>query len=104
MVESEGKSRSSKDFAKWKVASVKIRSKLGISASYNGWTGENRPKGVKCWGVPPTERYHDILDCAWAARLKAKGDQGVEACRRGFFANPSQSIDRQPWSEGAAHT
>eukprot|EP00959_Pyramimonas_sp_CCMP1952_P475295 9504103-Pyramimonas_sp.AAC.3 len=71
--------------------------------------------GILLRGVPCRPNIHDILDCAWAARMstmrknnrRKSTDLGLDAPadmvaagRKGWFANISQSVARSPWKEG----
>jgi hypothetical protein len=94
--------KNSRLYLQWTSHSAQVRAKLGISRDYDGWTRPGSLPGVVCRGVPRQPRMFDILNCAWAARLKSLGPGcGTDEARRNFFANPSQSVNRTPWSEGA---
>ena len=66
-----------------------------MSAAFNGWTGR---ADVKLDGVPQAPRVLDVLDCAWAHRLATHPRDATSAqLARGFWANPSQAVQRRPW-------
>ena len=44
--------------------------------------------------------YHDILNVAWATRVKARPNASVEESRSDWFSGPSKQISRGPWGEG----
>ena len=92
--------RNKAKYAQWRVHSAGMRAKLGISAKWCQWTGPSRPAGVECRGIPQVERMLDVLDCAWAARIKAHPHRSISELRKDFFAAPSQSVARRPWSTG----
>lgn len=87
-------------YARWQSDSVAMRSSLKISSGYNSWTRAGAIPGVQCLGVPRHPRFLDVLDCAWAARLRKIGGAGLEACRKGWFVNLSQGVCRRPWGPG----
>ncbi len=82
----------------WRCHSAKVRDELGKSAAFSGWT--SLPT-TKMHGLPPTPRNLDILDCAWAHRLsQASPDATVASLVKDFWANPSQGVQRHPWTTG----
>ena len=84
-------------FKQWRRHSADVRSKLGVSSEYSGWTSQ---AVISLPGVPKTPRVLDLLNTAWAERLQACGGAGnvstVEA-RIGFWANVSQAVQRHPY-------
>ena len=92
--------RNKAKYAQWRVNSAAMRGELGISARWCCWTGPTRLADVQCRGIPQVERMLDVLDCAWAARIKGNPGLSTTELRKGFFAAPSQSVARKPWSTG----
>ena len=92
--------RNKAKYALWRVHSAAVRAELGISARWCNWTGPSRLADVQCRGIPQVERMLDVLDCAWAARIKRYPILSITELRKGFFAAPSQSVARKPWSTG----
>lgn len=86
-----------KQYTRWRGESAATRARLGISSGWCGWTGL---EGISCHGIARSnERALDVLDCAWAWRLKRLGGTAdVVEARKGFFADTSQSVARMPWS------
>jgi hypothetical protein len=82
-------------FKEWRKHSGKVRSALGFSSSFSGWTDQ---QGTSLHGFPVSDRAYDVLDCAWASQLK-KYPQTTPAAemKRDFWANASQAVQRKPW-------
>lgn len=71
----------------------------GSARDYEAWTSGADVPGIKCQGISKTnERARDVIDCAWAWCVREMGNVSMDERRRNFYANPSQSVSRMPWS------
>ena len=82
-----------RDFSKWRTASQKKRHALSMSAHSAPWT--SLPGVLK--GLPNCPRIRDVLDVAWASRRSALPLGGIDECKKDFWVNPSQAVQREPW-------
>jgi hypothetical protein len=91
----EASRNSAELFRQWRKHSGESRSALGISAQFEGWT---KRTDVSLVGFPKMERSMDILNIAWASRLKgAPRESTSHQLREGFWANAAQAVQRRPW-------
>jgi hypothetical protein len=79
----------------WRNDSKNMRSKLKIAPNHRPYTGGRNGKDkVALPGVPDSERMRDLLDVAWADRMKSgKGTSN-------FYCNVSEGVARKPWTDG----
>ena len=78
-------------FKQWQLQSVLLRGQMQVSAQYSPWTAAPERK---CLGIPHgAQRVRDLLDCAWASRVKGLASHAAA----GFWCNISQSHEWKPW-------
>ncbi len=83
-------------FREWRKHSGTVRDQLEISANFKGWSERSN---VKLTGLPKPPRYVDVVDCAWAHRVSdSHPDATVRSLTENYWANPSQGIQRLPWT------
>jgi hypothetical protein len=85
---------------RWRCHSNELRTKLGVSATFQPWTSQLR----ELVGVPRhLPRILDLLDIAWIVALK--NNQKLPPDTRmtesqlkvGYFVDISQGVNRKPW-------
>ena len=88
----------------WKKHTSKALDELQLPVSFEGWTGRAQYRG------PKAPRVKAVLNIGWARRMvqhRKKGDQAdttVEILARGYFADVSQSVERNPFTDGHLKT
>jgi len=81
----------------WRKSSANVRSTIGVSADFRGWS--SRPD-ISLIGIPKTPRVLDLLDIGWAIQLAKFGPPGSVTstqARRGLWANVTQTVQRKPF-------
>ena len=81
-----------KKYPEWRVHTGNVRAEIGISTSYNPWTGGGVPRP----GVPDCERVQELVNVAMADRLRKTG-LPLEEAAKVFFARVCQSVHMKPW-------
>jgi hypothetical protein len=84
---------------KWPMHSNSERERLGVPRDYKPWSTRRDTNSL---GVPDCKRMRDVLEVAWAARLKEMPLSSDEDRRRGYYANLTQAVQRRAW--GGMHT
>jgi hypothetical protein len=82
-------------YAKWRSHSAKVRHGLQVSANYSPRTKRTPKPMLK--GLASTERVVDLINVAWAERLKESPSLTDAEKKSGYFANVSQAVQRRPW-------
>ena len=88
----------------WKKHTSKALDELQLPVSFEGWTGRAQYRG------PKAPRVKAVLKIGWARRMvqhRKKGDQAdatLEILARGYFADVSQSVERNPFTDGHLKT
>ena len=72
-----------------------MRHFYGLPSDYCPWTTN---PGVQLCGVRDDPRAREILDIGFAVACRAKPGFPFNEVAKGLWANPSQDIDRKPWS------
>ena len=87
-------------YSLWRSRSADVRAKYQLSSSFAGWT--NDPGGRSICGAPAVHRLQDLVNVAWGVRVKTAGNsnKGRDALAHNYFVDLSQSVKREPWSEG----
>ena len=95
--------RSSTVLSKWREHTAKVRTALGVSASYAPWSSKVCTDEVRLVGIlTNAHRMIDILDVGWATRVMslkaANNGQHVPTAqaRKQYWANASQVVQRSP--------
>ncbi len=82
-------------FREWRKHSGNMRTGCGVSAAFSGWTSR---ADVQLVGFPKNDRCLDLLDCAWACRIKqASRTTSSTELRKDFWVNAAQAVQRRPW-------
>ena len=86
----------------WQKDSLHIRGKMQVSPTYAPWTSRNAFKGV---GLSPSDRVHDLVDCAAIYTLVSKGIalKDMEAAMKGIILDVSQSHGRRCFTQDGIH-
>ena len=95
MLKQEQRAARTKTYSSWKERSMEVRNSLGMPASSNDWCG--RP-GVNLRGLPDSPRQRDVLDVCFRAACRKRPGVSVQKVVQGLWANPSQNVDRLPFS------
>ena len=95
----EAKSGSSTDgkqkCEKWLTHTAKLRDQMGVTTDYSPWTSR---RGLKLLGFPDCDRARDLVNMAWADRIrKAKGRTDLETLRSDYYVDLAQAVQRKPW-------
>jgi hypothetical protein len=92
---------------KWQDYHTSIRDVLEVTRGWQPWTQSlNTPK-KNMIGVPNCARQHDLIDIAWAIRLKQSAEFGalldlagpslLKMLKHNWFVDISQSVFMRPW-------
>ena len=90
----DDESQSAFQFARWKIQSVHKRDKEGFPPESRPWTSK---PGITLSGVANVPRQREILDLAYLSHRKANPGLTSAALVANLWANPSQSVSREPW-------
>ncbi len=67
---------------------------MGLSSTFSDWS-----KTAELNGLPASERFRDCLDVCWGERLLSAPEATPKAeLVQGLWANPSQGVQRRPWT------
>jgi hypothetical protein len=87
---------------RWHVHSANVRADFGVPLNYTPWTSRRR---VTLSGISETNaRARDLIDVAWAVRLKQRQSEDLDVLAHNFFVDVSQSVHFKPWSEDGLRT
>ena len=100
--EEQAFAKKSEAVRKWPGHSAATRTLYGIPLQWEPWT--SRPD-IRLRGISGTNaRGRDLVNVAWAWRLKQFPDASLEDLTRDFYVDLSQSVHFGPWSEGFVRT
>ena len=81
----------------WFGHSSTFRDKYDISSKFNPWSDDpDRADSLRLL----TAREKDLVNVAWAMRLKACPQASFEEQKKGFLEDITQAVQRRPWGVG----